>query len=330
MRAIRLVRATALLGAIGACGLAASVASAGVDHDRPGSILIFPKVVSSATRDTTIRISNTGNMTNEIRCFYLNGDTCGSTDFDLTLTKQQPTQWNVSAGRSVNLLDDFATSGAGLDPGLIPSNDEFEGSLICVEVVDDAPVAQNKLKGEAIIRDTTGVDSNTSAYNAIAVTSGTGAGDSDNALTLDGSEYAQCSTDHRIDFVPNETPGLDSVIGPDSSVVTNVTVLPCDLDLSRRRPTDVVLNATLWNEFETQTSGPDTTFSCWTSFSIDPASLSPATNFATVEYSASSPVVMVVESFHSDTNVGATGSAANNVHTTGGEGSSTITLSATP
>lgn len=331
MRAIQLARAAAVLAALGVCTVAASEASAGVDGDRPGSILIFPKVVSSATRDTTIRISNTGNLTNEIRCFYLNGETCGSIDFDLTLTKQQPTHWELSTGRSVNLLDAFASPGAGLDPGLIPASPEFEGSLVCVEVVDDVPVAQNKLKGEAIIRDTSDSDDrNTSTYNAIALTSGNGAANSDNRLTLDGSEYAQCATEHRIDFIPNAAPGLDPVLGDESSVVTNVTVLPCDLDFSRRRATDVVLNATLWNEFENQTSGPDTTFSCWTSFSISPASLNPATTFATVEYSASSPVVMVVESFHTDADSGSTGSAAANVHNAGGEGSSTITLSATP
>jgi hypothetical protein len=327
MRAFNLARTAALLGAFSVCTLAGSVASAGVDNDRPGSILIFPKVVSSATRDTTIRISNTGNLTNEIRCFYLNGETCGSIDFDLTLTKQQPTHWDVSSGRAVNLLDEFASSGAGLDPGSIPPSADFEGSLVCVEVVDDVPVAQNKLKGEAIIRDASG---EASSYNATVLTSGSAAGNSDNRLVLDGNEYAQCATEHRIDFIPNTDPGLDPVLGPESSVVTNVTVLPCDLDFSRRRATDVVLNATLWNEFESQTSGPDTTFSCWTSFSIDPASLNPdPTTFATVEYSASSPVVMVVESFHTD-EFGATGSAAGNVHNAGGEGSSTITLSATP
>ncbi len=331
MRAKRIALTTALLGAFAVCTLAASVASAGVDHDRPGSILIFPKVVSSATRDTTIRISNTGNMTNQVRCFYLDGDTCGTIDFDLSLTKQQPTQWDVSNGRTVNLLDSFGSSGAGLDPGLIPAQGDFEGSVVCVEVVDDVPVAQNKLKGEAIIRDVTGGDDrNTSAYNAVAITSGTGSGTSDNELVLDGDEYAQCDTVHRVDFIPDDSPGLDPVLGETSSVVTNVTVLPCDLDFSRRAPTSVVLNATLWNEFEVQTSGPDTSFSCWASFSIDPASLNPATTFATVEYSASSPVVMVVESFHSDTGLGVSGSAARNVHTGGAASTSSITLSATP
>lgn len=330
MRAFNLTRTAALLGAFSVCTLAGSVASAGVDNDRPGSILIFPKVVSSATRDTTIRIANTGNLTNEIRCFYLNGDTCGSIDFDLALTKQQPTHWDVSSGRTVNLLDEFASSGAGLDPGSIPPAIDFEGSLVCVEVIDDKPVAQNKLRGEAIIRDLTN-DKATSSYNATALTSGSSAGNLDNRLVLDGNEYAQCATEHRIDFIPDSSPGLDPVLGPGSSVVTNVTVLPCDLDFSRRRATDVVLNATLWNEFENQTSGPDTTFSCWTSFSIDPASLNPdPTTFATVEYSASSPVVMVVESFHTDPRSGTTGAAASNVHNAGGEGSSTITLSATP
>lgn len=321
--------ALALLGAVGACVLSVPSAQAGTDHDRPGSILIFPKVVANANRDTVIEITNSGNMTNEVRCFYLDGDNCRTNDFDLTLTKQQPTQWSAAAGRPVNLLDPFASSGSGLDPGVVPPvNDDFEGALVCVEVVNDAPIAQNKLKGTATIVDNSGADSNTSKYNAIAVTSGTGAADANNTLALDGSEYSQCGRVHRLDFIPDVTPGLDPVIGTDSAVVTNVTVLPCDLDFSRNRPTSITLNAQLWNEFEVASSGPGRTFSCWDSFSIDPASLNPTT-FATVEYTSNRPVVMIAESFHSDTNSNATGSAARNVHSSDAA-SSTIRLSTTP
>lgn len=320
--------ALALLGAVGACVLSVPSAQAGTDHDRPGSILIFPKVVANANRDTVIEITNSGNMTNEVRCFYLDGDSCRSNDFDLTLTKQQPTQWSVADGRQVNLLDAFATSGSGLDPGVVPPvAPDFEGALVCVEVVNDAPIPQNKLKGTATIIDTTGGDSNTSKYNGIAVTSGADASNADNTLSLNGGEYSQCGTVHRIDFIPDETPGLDPVI-TNSSVVTNVTVLPCDLDFSRNRATSVTLNPQLWNEFEVSSSGPGRTFSCWDSFSIDPASLN-STPFATVEYTSNRPVVMVVEGFHSDLSAGATGSAARNVHSSGAA-SSTIRLSTTP
>lgn len=330
MSATNLARAVATIAAIGACSLGASTAFAGVDVDRPGSLLIFPKVVSTADRDTVIQITNTGNMTNEVRCYYVNGTTCRSMDFSLNLTKQQPTQWTASSGRTVDPFDSFGSEGAGFDPGLIPSlPDNFEGALVCAEVVDGVPVAQNKLAGQATILDVTGTtgSANTSKYNAVAVTGGTG--NSDNTLSLDDSEYAQCSTEHRIDFIPDVSPGVDPVIGADAQNVTNVTVLPCDLDIVRSGATDVILNATLWDEFESQTSGPDTTFSCWASFSIDPASLAP-TNFATVEYSASSPVVMVVEAFHSDTASGATGATARSVHTTGGAADSEITLSSAP
>lgn len=321
--------ALALLGAVGACVLSVPSAQAGTDHDRPGSILIFPKVVANATRDTVIEIANSGNMTNELRCFYIDGDSCRSNDFDLTLTKQQPTQWSVAAGRQVNLLDPFASSGSGLDPGVVPPvGDNFEGALVCVEVVNDAPIPQNKLTGTATLVDISGAGDNTSKYNGIAVTSGTGASDANDTLSLNGSEYAQCGTVHRIDFIPDDSPGLDPVIGGDSSVVTNVTVLPCDLDFSRNRPTSVTLNPVLWNEFEVSSSGPGRTFSCWDSFSIDPSSLT-TTTFATVEYTSNRPVVMVVEAFHSDLTAGATGSAARNVHSTG-PASSTIRLSTTP
>jgi len=331
MMAMQAARAVAVLAAFGVGLATSSPVMAGVDPDRPGSILIFPKVVNTATRDTTLRIGNVGNLTNQVRCFYLNGTTCGSVDFDLTLTKQQPTQWNVSEGRAVNVFDPFGSTGAGLDPGLIPPVPAgFEGAVVCVEVVDDVPVAQNKLRGEAVIRDISGSTSrNTSTYNAIAITSGTGSSDSNNTLQLDASEYSQCNRQHRIDFTPDAIPGLDPVLGATSNVVTNVTVLPCDLDFSRRTPTAVTLNARLWNEFETETSS-SASLSCWGTFAINPAPLAPPTTFATIEYTANRPVVMVVESVYTDTGIGASATAARNVHTTGSPANATIRLSATP
>lgn len=327
MRPSQLARALAAAVALGVCIGGPTAAHAGAEPDRPGSILIFPKVVNADGRDTTIRIANTGNSTLEMRCYYLTGSNCSSTDFDIVLTKQQPTQWTVSQGRYVNIFDTFGSSGAGFDPGLIPPVPSgFEGALICVETVEDVPVPQNKAKGEAILHDASG-SSSTSTYNAIAVTSGNGANNADNFLALNGSEYSQCGTTHRIDFIPE---GMeDPVFGTGSDVVTNVTVLPCDLDLSRRAPTGVVLNALFWNELETMTSG-GRSFSCWDSFSIDPAPLAPATTFATVQYSSSRPVVMVVESFHSDASTGTVSSAARNVHRTGAGANATIRLATTP
>jgi hypothetical protein len=121
MRTIQNVRAGWLIGALGACMLTAGLARADVTTERPGSILIFPKVVNAGTRDTVIQITNTGNNLEQLRCFYITSDSdsrsplCRITDFFLTLTKQQPTHWRAGIGRTFN-----NNSGGGIDTGIIP------------------------------------------------------------------------------------------------------------------------------------------------------------------------------------------------------------------
>ena len=317
MRAMHGARAIRLLGLVAAFAAFAGAANADTSVERPGSILIFPKVVSNGTRDTVIQVTNTGNMLNEVSCFYVDGDSCTVTDFELTLTRQQPIHWRVSAGRPVNPLDDFGTDGSGLDPGLIPPlGANFEGGLVCVETDDGAPVAQNKLKGEASLQDTSGSpNTNDSKYNAIALSgdSTPGGNDLDTNLELNGSEYSTCARTHRLDVI-TEVAGGDPILGNASQVLTNVTVLPCDLDFRRGTPASVTINQFAWNEFENFASGPDSTFSCWDSFTVDTSGLNPQTIFATVELNTSRPVALVAESFTTDSSSApVTASAARNV-----------------
>jgi len=176
----------------------AGAASAEVSSELSGSILVFPKVLANGTRDTIILISNTSNTVVRAHCFYVNASLRDpeqpegplnprlwlEVDFDLLLTKQQPTHWVVSEGRLVNPLDppcgyfgvclggpnvggqcqttidcpDSACSnidcnGAGFDPGRIPPVvPDFEGELKCVEVdLSGAPISGNHLKGEAML-----------------------------------------------------------------------------------------------------------------------------------------------------------------------------------
>ena len=67
------------------------------------------------------------------------------TDFNIWLTKQQPTHWQVSTGRFINPNDDCIENGrivpsadcadAGIDPGAIPPTARgFTGELKCIEV----------------------------------------------------------------------------------------------------------------------------------------------------------------------------------------------------
>lgn len=165
--------------------LAVGGAQAQVTTERSTSILVFPRVISDGTRDTIIQITNTSNSMVHVHCFYVNGAVTdpfsppdpilnpprwNELDYDIWLTKQQPTHWVVSEGRLVDPSDpecgedgpfalnrgldgDFFLdcNGAGLDPGFIPPVEEFfTGELKCIEVdMSGHPVSGNHLKGEA-------------------------------------------------------------------------------------------------------------------------------------------------------------------------------------
>jgi len=123
-------------------GVMASGAVADVTTERSASILVFPKVIADGTRDTIIQITNTSNSMVHAHCFYVNGaltfpdQPAGPNnpplwteiDFDIWLTKQQPTHWVVSEGRLVdpedypcsNAMNIFDCNNAGIDPGRVP------------------------------------------------------------------------------------------------------------------------------------------------------------------------------------------------------------------
>src|SRR5262245_13988363 len=122
--------------------VAASVASllgtarAQVGSEAPASIVVFPKIVVDGTRDTVVQLSNSANVTVYAHCWYLNGAPANPqlppgpanppqwtpTDFQLSLTKQQPTTWVVSLGRPPDVMETPCSLairdcyGAGLDP----------------------------------------------------------------------------------------------------------------------------------------------------------------------------------------------------------------------
>lgn len=110
-------------------------ASAEINNDQAGSLVIFPKVVANGERDTVIKLTNRSNMLATAHCFYTNalgtcsdfGNSCINdsdcdggicevdwqvTNFDIRLTAQQPTFWRVSTGRFGNLLYPSCTMGS--------------------------------------------------------------------------------------------------------------------------------------------------------------------------------------------------------------------------
>lgn len=366
MRTIQGVRASWLLGAIVGSLLGVGAAQAEVYTERPGSILIFPKVVRDGTRDTTIKLTNTNNSIEYVHCYYINGapnragtaPLCSILDFDLTLTRQQPTHWSVSTGRRVQSGDAPNTDGAGFDPGLIPPVPVgFTGSLVCVEVdANRTPISQNRLKGEAVLHSAT----DTSQYNAIAIPASSN--NSDDLLDLNNTEYGACPAAVNLPVIPDGsydpavtlhgaagtcvgggTPGASCTDAGDcsggtcsaaSSVVTNLTFVPCNMSFRDGITGSVTLQFQMWDEFEVMLSGATTAFSCWTSFNIGDistmrSSLLPggavATQFENVRITSSAPVVGIAERFSADA-AGNVAGAATNLHVEGTGANARITL----
>ena len=285
-------------------------ASAETSTELSASILVFPKVIFDGTRDTVVQISNTSNFVIHAHCFYVNAfpECTGSGDclegtcfgecvprwqevnFDLWLTKQQPTMWNAGYGRFNDPFDqpcridlpnhrrndNFDCYGAGIDPGQIPPvPNPFVGELKCVEVdPSGAPISGNRFKGEATLLTSAG---DSSKYNAIGFIGDDQ--DGDNTLCLGGqdidppdgpcpvgAEYSACPQTLIMDDFSEGAD--DPLLGPASTVHTELTLVPCTEDFEQQIPSKVVVQFQLFNEFEDRFSA-STTVNCWGNFFLE-------------------------------------------------------------
>ena len=287
------------LAVAGALSVFASVASAAVTTERATSIVAFPKVISQGTRDTIIQISNVSNMPVFAHCYYINGALTDPTqdpgplnpplwnelDFDIALTKQQPTMWLVSSGRPNDPTDcpgDPNCYGVGIDPGFVPPVPEsFTGELRCFETMSDGtPIRGDHLKGEATLVNTDNGD--IAQYNAIGFGLVTAEIDDDNFLCMGGDPGAtsdQCPNGPEYVGCPNIwvlnhfSEGARDPIAEDAGATTNavnteLTVVPCTEDLENKVPSAVTVQFLVTNEYETTLSA-STTYTCWGNSFLD-------------------------------------------------------------
>jgi hypothetical protein len=218
---------------------------------------------------------------------------CSERDFDIELTKQQPTHWVVSTGREANIFparcqggptpvvcDPSTTGGSNPDccdagfnfsripPVVVP----FKGELKCIETTSDgSPESGNALKGEATIEEPATGD--VSKYNAFGLLGNDnqtgdailclGGGVSDQCPR--GAEYAACplswDLDHPLDG------SSDLVLEGNSTVDTSLTVVPCNEDFLNQSAKPIVLVFNIFDEFESRLSA-STTLGCWASFNL--------------------------------------------------------------
>lgn len=290
-----MVKWNAFLSGLCASALVLGVVAGGVHADvtieKGASILIFPKVRVNSTTDTIIQMSNTGNSPVYIHCWYVDatlsdirtGAPCSlpsascvanwlETDFDLFLTKQQPTHWLVSSGRQVDPTDGFFVDGSGFDPGHVPPESPFEGELKCVEVgPSNDPIIGNHLKGEATLKTISGDDEgDVSKYNAIGIQGNPNIEPSNPLLLNRTAEsdgvYDACPANvivnHSSTF--SSDPVADESDASSSSVSTELTLVPCSEDFEHQTPTSTTIQFLVYNEFEERFSA-STTVTCYLS-----------------------------------------------------------------
>lgn len=340
MSKVKGLRAGLMASILAGAALATGVAQAqGVSTERPGSILIFPKVVNDDA-DTIIQITNTTNSVTYAHCFYVNGDVVNGqalwqvTDFGLTLTRQQPTHWAASQGRAVNPLD----SVAGLDPGLVPPVvPGFTGFLTCVEVTSDGtPVSSNSLIGIATVGNVAATPSEPSAiskYNAVAIPGCNGdngpcgpdgePNSGDNILELNNEEYAACPGGLYLNFQREGGPDpvLDGSDNGPSTVSTNISLVPCGIDFENLVPTTTTLTAEVRDEFEARTSVNPINVDCYFESSlgdISPTFTGIQSEFGTAiirpQVGSSFPPVLGVANVLRTAGDGSSETAATNLH----------------
>ena len=284
-----LVGLTGLVALVG-IGIIAKPAMATVTTEQSASILVFPKVIADGTRDTIIQITNTSNNMVHAHCFYVNGapsspgrgPLCLETDFDIWLTKQQPTFWTVSKGRKAS--PSLPTQGIWY-PGFAPSGlippvaPDFVGELKCFQVDSSgAPSSGNAFKGEATLE--TIATGDVSKYNAVTF-KGYNTNDQDTVLCLgsatatnaacpNGREYEACPLGWLLDHPA--TGSLGGILDPTGNTVgTNLTVVPCTENFETQVATSVTMQFLVTNEYE-QTLSTSTTVSCWASWDLGSSS----------------------------------------------------------
>jgi hypothetical protein len=291
-------------------------AAADVASDQAGSIVIFPKVIADGTRDTLIALSNTATTMQYAHCFYVNaGGTCERSDvqcavdsdcpgyedfgehciafwqeddFDLQLTKQQPTIWRASTGRIVNPTDPVGgecqtgmvegtlrQTCPGIDPGnIIPAPAQpFRGELKCI-LVDSGGAAgtSNALKGEAII-ETLGSPqiSKYNSINILAVQDPPSYTDTaDLALKLNNAEYNACPDSLEVVHYANGAQDVVlNALDPNSCaspmgcpVGMQITLVPCTEDLEDQVCVNTIAQFDVFDEQETPVSA-SMEIACW-------------------------------------------------------------------
>jgi hypothetical protein len=265
--------ALALIMALAGAVVLASAAQNVANTSQKGSLLIFPKIDTSAIgqsgfyRDTIVRISNDYYQDVWVKCYWVNAAQ-EIQDFMFRLTPNQPVWFRASDGTGTGYYDHVQS------PIIVPPFFEGEGvvgELKCwaVDAQGVNQISFNHLYGKALIFDP--VQAATFEYNpwsftARSVPLGQPVGTS-GTLVLSGATggYDACPQMLLFDFFAKGTSiNLPKDGGFATFVNTDLTLVPCIQDLRQDRvPTCTKAKFDIWNENETKYTGAYQCLKCW-------------------------------------------------------------------
>ena len=208
--------------------LFAGAAAAAPAAERAASLLVFPLVSVDAGRDvdTEIRLTNTGDASQAVRCVYVDGGlTVGTArDFRIVLAAQQPVAWRAGAGATL-----------ALDGGTVPAVPAapFSGTLRCVAAErDGTPTAADVLIGDAMIL-RGGATADSAAYAATGFAATGTSADEPDVLVLGGpqSEYQACPAEVALQpFLDGATLALGADGAVQRTAASTIAIATCSSD----------------------------------------------------------------------------------------------------
>ena len=263
---------------VGALSTSASAQIAVGSNSQKGSLLIFPRIqvgkVGSGV-DTLISITNDGNTSVRLKCFYATSDPLATpytgtaigarplkhfADFTIDLTHNQPVEWWASSGMPYASSAYFG--GPVANPfGTWPdgATRRLTGELKCWAVTPDqaSTMVYNDLTGTATLYLGRGQASGYTAWAFRAYgTAGTALA-TPGVLNLDGNQYDACPA-----MLIGRFHALGSAVSPGNR--SRVTLASCNEDMREKYiPTITKLTWTFWNQDESARTGTRACADSW-------------------------------------------------------------------
>jgi len=249
------------------------------DTSKEGSLLIWPKIITTGTLDTYVAISNSYSGSVNVKCYWeMKDDTevttnpairrgCQNSDFQFKLTSNQPFVFSAKTGDVLwdNANVKYATPVSSFGEGV--------GILKCWAVNADATqqISWNYLKGEGIVVDLSGPNYRSAweynayrfaAYNTLGRGKIVGTDAQQGMINLIGGgagTYDACPSYIIFDFLADS-----------DNASSDLTLIPCKEDLRQEgQKTLTKATFTIWNENEVKFTGAHQCFGCFMEVALD-------------------------------------------------------------